>query len=250
MTGPYYSDAAVSLYHGDALEVLPSLTAEFDCCVTDPPYGETALPWDRWPAGWPALVAEVTDSLWCFGSMRMFLNRRDEFSKWKLAQDIVWQKHNGSGPAMPDRFQRVHEHAVHWYQGAWSSVFKQQQRVTRAGPDKGSLRTHLNVEHRGAYQPRSWTDDGTRAVQSVISARSMHQRALHPTEKPVSILDPLISYSCPLGGTVLDPFAGSGSTLVTARDSGRRAVGVEADEWYCEAAARRLAADSLFGGAA
>ena len=68
----------------------------------------------------------------------------------------------------------------------------------------------------------------------------MHFRAIHPTEKPAGLLDPLIRYACPPGGLVIDPFAGSGSTLDTARCTGRRAIGIEADERYAELAARRL----------
>ena len=68
----------------------------------------------------------------------------------------------------------------------------------------------------------------------------MNGRAMHPTEKPVGVLTPLISYACPPGGLVVDPFAGSGSTLEAARLSGRRAIGVEIDEQYAEKAARRL----------
>jgi site-specific DNA-methyltransferase (adenine-specific) len=243
---PYYADESVTLYHGDALELLPTLTA--DVTITDPPYGETSLSWDRWPDGWPALVP--TAQLWCFGSMRMFLDRRDDFAGWKLAQDVVWEKHNGSGPTMPDRFMRVHEHVVHWYRGGWGELHREQQRIVRIGPDKGSLATKLNVDHRGDYKPRSWTDDGTRAIKSVLRVPSMHQRALHPTEKPTGILDPLIAYSCPPGGTVLDPFAGSGSTLDAARCTGRKAIGIEISEAYCEVIARRLSQGSLFGGAA
>ncbi|WP_119731794.1 site-specific DNA-methyltransferase [Thermomonospora amylolytica] len=70
----------------------------------------------------------------------------------------------------------------------------------------------------------------------------MHQRgAIHPTQKPLGILTPLIEYACPPGGTVLDPFVGSGSTLEAARLTGRRAIGIELHEPYAEAAARRLA---------
>jgi site-specific DNA-methyltransferase (adenine-specific) len=68
----------------------------------------------------------------------------------------------------------------------------------------------------------------------------MHGRAIHPTQKPVGILTPLIEYACPPGGLVIDPFAGSGSTLEAARLTGRRAIGIEAHEPYIERAARRL----------
>jgi site-specific DNA-methyltransferase (adenine-specific) len=73
----------------------------------------------------------------------------------------------------------------------------------------------------------------------------MHGRALHPTEKPIGLLDPLIRYACPVGGLVLDPFAGSGSTLDAARQAGRRAIGIEASEQYAERAALRLSQATL-----
>jgi site-specific DNA-methyltransferase (adenine-specific) len=74
----------------------------------------------------------------------------------------------------------------------------------------------------------------------VIYARSAHGRALHPTEKPAGIVAPLLRYSCPPGGLIVDPFSGAGAVLLCARDLGFRAIGVEFDETYAERAADRL----------
>lgn len=254
---PYWKDPddTVTLYLGDMREMLPALDLQADLVCVDPPYGETSLAWDRWPDGWPTLAATVACSMWCFGSMRMFLDRRDDFTSagWKLSQDIVWEKHNGSGFAT-DRFKRVHETATHWYRGDWVTVHHDvpTEKSGRRGGGEGGLRaTATHREHTGAIASKTWDgSDGVRLLRSVFKVRSMHGRALHPTEKPLGILTPLITYACPPGGLVIDPFAGSGSTLDAARQCGRRAVGIEADERYAEAAARRLSQLTLDGGAA
>jgi site-specific DNA-methyltransferase (adenine-specific) len=243
---PYWQDeeAGLQLFHGDMREVLPALGVTADLIVADPPYAETSLEWDRWPDGWPTLAATVTSSMWCFGSMRMFLDRRDEFTAWKMSQDVVWEKHNGSGFAA-DRFKRVHEIATHWYRGEWKTVHHEVIRE-RGNPSKRSgSAVRAMTPHTGRHYPHRSEDDGMRIPRSVQRVRSMHSRSIHPTEKPLGILDPLIRYACPPGGLVLDPFAGSGSTLDAARQSGRRAIGIEAREEYCEAAARRLSALTL-----
>lgn len=237
---PYYTDESVTLLHGDSTELVPALVdvgLVADCIVTDPPYGETSLDWDRWPSGWPTLMPG--NSMWCFGSMRMFLDHRDEFADWKLSQDAVWEKQDGSGFAT-DRLRRVHEHALHFYRGSWESVYKNTPRIGHRGPDKSVRRRAVDKAHHGARGESAYVDDGTRLLRSVIYCPNMHGRATHPTEKPVGILEPLIAYSCPPGGLVLDPFAGSGSTLDAARATGRRAIGIEGREKYCEAIARRL----------
>ncbi|WP_086732881.1 DNA-methyltransferase [Streptomyces glaucescens] len=242
---PYWEDAeaGLALYLGDMREVLPALGLQADCVVTDPPYAETSLEWDRWPDGWPTLAATAASSMWCFGSMRMFLDRRDEFTGWKLSQDVVWEKNAGTGFAA-DRFRRVHEHALHWYRGDWRATHHDVPRQASRDRNKGTV-TRAAISHTGAVGRKAWTDDGTRLMPSVIYGQNMKGRAIHPTEKPIGILTPLIRYACPLGGLVLDPFAGSGSTLDAARQSGRRAIGIEAREEYCEAIARRLSALTL-----
>lgn len=241
-SSPFYSDESVTLWHGDCREVIPALGIEPDCVIADPPYGETDLPWDRWPIGWPGVLAVAgTTSLWCFGSMRMFFDRLGEFAAWRMSQDVVWEKGAGAGLAA-DRFRRVHEHAVHWYRGSWADVHHEVPRVVHRGRNEGGKRNGVSsMPHLGGVRQNTWSDDGTRMTRSVISTKSMRGRAVHPTEKPVGIVQPLLAYACPPGGLVLDPFAGSGSTAVAARLSGRRAVLIEADERYCEVIARRLA---------
>jgi site-specific DNA-methyltransferase (adenine-specific) len=241
MNTPYYEDESVTLHLGDMREILPALGLRADCIVTDPPYADTHhLTWDRWPDGWPTLAAAVANSMWCFGSMRMFLNRSPEFTDWKLSQDVVWKKNAGTGFAA-DRFRRVHEHALHWYRGEWNAIHHDAVRVAHRGRNEGAVRrTVTSGMHTGEIGKADWVDDGTRLATSVIDVKNLRGHAVHPTQKPSGILQPLIQYACPPGGLVVDPFAGSGSTLMTARMIGRRSVGIEADEKYCELAAQRL----------
>ncbi len=255
MTQPYYQDDWVTLYHGDCLEVTEWLAA--DVLVTDPPYGETNLAWDRWPAAWPAWVAARSSSLrqiWCFGSTRMFLDHRDDFAEWRLAQDLVWSKPRGRS-IVTDRFSRSHELVLHWYRGAWGDLYHDPPLIAYHGePHRGAKRLG-SVDDGTKVKPMrggvSYSETGTRLMLTVIPGNPGDPRTtLHPTQKPLNVLEAIIRYSCGAGQVVADPFAGSGSTLVAAKALGRRAIGVEIDERYCEIAARRLAQDVLDFGSA
>jgi site-specific DNA-methyltransferase (adenine-specific) len=78
-------------------------------------------------------------------------------------------------------------------------------------------------------------------------ARSCHGHALHPTQKPVEVVSPLVEYSCPEGGTVLDPFMGSGTTGIAALQMGRKFMGIEIRQKYFEIAWRRIRCKQKFG---
>ena len=246
---PYYDEGGITIYHGDFREVLPGLEA--DVVVADPPYGETSLAWDRWPDGWPQFVAERVPAalqLWCFGSTRMFLTRRDEFAAWRLAQDIVWTKPRGRGTTT-DRFNRSHELLLHWYRGPWGHLHRDVPRIPGT-PPRGRATRRGAINDGTKVKPiagaGTYYYDGTRRQLSVIPGDPGDPRTtLHPNQKPVELLSPIITYSCPEGGTVLDPFMGSGSTLRAAKDLGRKAIGVEIEERYCEIAVRRCAQEVL-----
>lgn len=239
---PYYDEGGVTIYHGDCREFLADAVQGGGrvYVVTDPPYGDTSLKWDVPVDGWLDPLGYVADSLWCFGSLRMFMAQAEDFRRygWVLAQDVVWEKHNGSS-FHADRFKRVHELAVQFYRGEW--LYKDPPVTLDATPR--TVRRKRRPPHTGHIEASSYTseDGGPRLMRSVLQVRSEHGRAVHPTQKPLGILRPLITYSCPPDGTVFDPFAGSGSTLLAARQVGRRAIGIEIDEAYCEKAAKRLA---------
>ncbi len=239
---PYYSADGITIFNTDCRELLPGLEA--DVMIADPPYGETSLAWDQWPEGWVELI--TTPTVWCFGSLRCHLEHGREFSDagWKFAQDIVWRKHNGSS-FHADRFKRVHEQVVQWYRGEWGGVFKAP--VFTNDATARQVRRRQRPRHMGDIGTSSYAseDGGPRLVPSVLDVRSCHGYAVHPTQKPVGILEPILEYGCPPGGLVLDPFMGVGSTLVAAKGLGRRAIGIEADERFCELAVLRLAQGRL-----
>lgn len=247
---PYYDDGQIQIWHGDCREVVINLPdASVDVVLADPPYGETSLGWDARVAGWGNAMRgplKLAGSLWCFGSMRFFLEERDEFSGWHFSQEIVWEKHNGSG-FMTDRFRRVHELLTHWYRGSWSGVYRSAQFTADA--TKRTIRRKEKPPHFS--QGGQWDgeradsryvsiDGGPRLMRSVLQVRSCHGHALHPTQKPEGIVRPILSYSLPPGGVLLEPFMGSGTGLVIAREMGARAIGIDTQELWCETAAKRL----------
>lgn len=243
---PYFSHGGVTIYLGDCRQVLPELDpASVDVAIADPPYGTTNLEWDERDISWleaTSAVLKPAGTVWCFGSMKTFMAQGAAIAAlgWIVAQDIVWQKHNGSN-FHADRFRRVHEHAVHLFRGRWDTVHKEPVKVP--GARARQVRRKRRPAHLGEIgfdHVYTSVDGGPCLELSVIEVRSCHGYAEHPTQKPTGILAPLVTYSCPPGGVVIDPTMGSGSTLVAAKRAGRRAIGIEFDERYCEIAARRI----------
>lgn len=219
----------------------------FDLLVADPPYGDTSLKWDQQVDGWwhkAETLLKPNGSMWVFGSMRFFLTNGiiARNAGFVVAQDIVWEKHNGSA-FHADRFKRVHEHAVQFYRNgdAWGAVYNEVQKTADATA-RAVRRKQLPKHHLGERGPSAYVseDGGPRIMRSVIYMRSCHGRAIHPTEKPVDLLDILIRTSCPPGGTIGDLFAGSGAAGEAARGAGRNYVGCEIDADMAAKARSRL----------
>jgi len=203
---------------------------------------------DKWCGGWLEAAADMmkpNGSMWVFGSMRFFQDMAVFFrgAGWTYAQDVVWEKHNGSA-FHADRFKRVHEHIVQYYRRGipWASIYNDVQTTPDATPR--TVRRKKRPAHTGHIEASHYVseDGGPRIMRSVIYMRSMHGRAIHPTEKPSDLLEILIRTSCPPDGIVGDLFAGSGAAGEAAMRAGRRYAGCEVDLDMVRKANDRLSA--------
>lgn len=218
---PYYQDGNVTLFHGDCLKLADVWTGA-DVLVTDPPYG---MSWQSGQRKGPKLATIAGDAttdlrdeaLAAWGAVKPGI----VFGTWRVAppvgerQRLIW--HKASTPGMGDLrmpWGTAHEE-IHVIGTGWDREATKQKR-------SGSVIT-TNEVRGGAHGAENQTG--------------------HPTPKPVPLMEALIQ-RCP-PGTIADPFAGSGSTLIAARNLGRHAIGVELEERYCEIIAKRLAQGAL-----
>ncbi len=224
----YYEADGITLYHGDCREETAWLEA--DVLVTDPPYGRSWKQGARHKNGSDARsgIAGDLDTTVRDAALRAWGNRLAVvFGDLMLAppastkQVLVYRKPPDAGARGAVAGFRRDLEAVYLL-GPWSSGLGGRSRLlTTAAP----------------------------SLVCFVAARYPKDRGTgHPHTKPLDLIFALLSM-CP-DGVVADPFAGSGSTLVAARALGRRAVGVEIDERYCETVASRIAQGDLFGGAA
>ena len=207
----YYSDEFVTLHLGDCREVLAWLEA--DVLVMDPPYG---IGWESGRtshASTPLVVAVEGDA---------DTGVRDAALK-------LW----GNGPAMVFGSWRQPrpigtKHRLIWHKTQTKPGF----RTSAFYPAEEEVYVLGSGFVGDPIQNVFATDEHRDGASGLVA------RVGHPTPKPVSLMERLI-VKCP-PGVIADPFAGSGSTLVAAKQLGRKAIGVEIDEHYCEVIARRL----------
>lgn len=235
---PYYSDSHTTIYHGDCREVMASLT-EVDITVSSPPYNQIAA---TNPSGMFTEANHKQNK--GYASHSDDLPER-EYQEWmrdvfgmclKISTGIVWVNHK-------TRFRdKAGIHPVHIF--PWP--FYSEIIWDRAGSVTLNARKFA-PSHEFIYGfgvPHYW-DNSINTNMTVW--RQIPERDVkgHPCPFPVEIPILLIKASCPIGGTVLDPFAGSGTTMVAAKQIGRKAIGIELCEAYCEIAAKRLQQEYL-----
>ena len=246
----YYKDDNVTLYHGDCLDVMPRLGDDsVDLVLADLPYGTTANRWDS-PIDMDVLweqylriavqrAAFVLTASQPFTSA-LVMSRPDLFK-----HEWVWIKNRGSNFANTVREpMKEHESVLVFSRGKWT-YNRQMQERTGGGADRVKYGVTFNSQSEN-YRKFDAREAVKRPELRVPSSWQKFnvEVGLHPTQKPLGLMRYLVRTYSDASEVVLDNTAGSGTTLLAAALEGRRAVGIERDEKYCEVIATRLSAAS------
>ena len=250
---PYYDRAGVVIYHGNAREVCGAMVdASVDLVLTDPPYGHNNNDGDL-IHNWEAALGQVWRGEAVRGAARPIANdgpdEANALVRWLFAESKRLLRHGGCcccccccGGGGPDpQFAR-------W--SLWMDEllgFKQAVVWDKGGLGMGwHYRRNYELMLVGMKQggPCKWY--GGNDQPNVVRINGIKPSADdHPTPKPVDLMALFVRLHTAPGDLVLDPFMGGGTTLVAAKNLGRRAVGVELDERWCELAARRCEQEVL-----
>jgi DNA modification methylase len=211
---PYYEDDAVTIYHGDCREILPTLPP-VDLVLTDPPYGLGEAAGKNKSRAVLATVTEFGYAEWDnttipkdlidkvrSGAPRQIIFGGNFYELPPSSCWLVWDKDNGGSDFADCEL-------------AWTNLSK-------------------------AVRLIRWRWAGM--LQENMGDKEFR---FHPTQKPVPVMRWCIQQAGEGVNTILDPFMGSGTTLRAAKDLGRRAIGIEIEERYCEVAAQRMAQSVL-----
>ena len=261
---PYLNDRDVHLYLGDATSVLAGL--EDGCCdaiVTSPPYLD-ARP--EYPSPTPEEFGNIFRELRrvCTGAMLLNVGRlwrkRIELLWWleliELAgaegwphrDTLIWIKQNAN-PFQGELFTNSHEYVLCFGDGfdtdAVRTPYDEESlaRMRRRFLSHAGVKHDVNIVDRSEMEHREINETGARAKSFVVVPTGKEKGNEHPAPMPLELAEYLVTLSG--GRRILDPFAGSGTTLLAARRLDRTAVGIELSQEYAEMAATRLAQQTL-----
>lgn len=237
--------ADVMILQCDYREGLSRLEAQsVDLVLTDPPYGTTSIKWDQAPdlrEFWELVNYSLKDNgvvvSFCaqpFTTDLINSNRRH------FRYELIWHKTMAVGFLdAKKRPMRAHENLAVFCRKPGGSTYNPQMTEGKpykksAGPGKPAV--HYNGKRRTGGRDNA----GTRYPRSVMTHNNRQKPSLHPTQKPLDLVEWLVKTYSNEGDLVADPFMGSGTTLVAAARNRRRAVGIEREEEYALKAAARL----------
>lgn len=220
---PYYQSGGITIYHGDCREIIPQLQA--DVLVTDPPYGVNL--------GDHKAAAETRTS---------FLRKQH----YESYDDTEENLRSVVVPAIVAALGKVKRGMV-FCAGTKIGFFPEPSAIGGVYLPSGCGRTSWgfqNLAHIMLYGTAPGLQNG--AMATVLKSTAIADKNGHPCPKPLQWMLWALQLGTLPEETILDPFMGSGTTLRACKDLGRRAIGVELEEKYCEIAVKQLAQEVLF----
>ena len=236
--------AKIELIQGNCLEVMKDIPdGSIDMILTDPPYGTTACKWDSvipFEPMWEQLrrIIKPNGAIVLFGS-QPFTSALVMSNPKMFKYDWVWNKRMATGFLdAKKRPLKVHENILVFYEKLpkYNPIFTNGKPYTRPEPTK-----LFNGYRQDLLKVATTNVSGKRYPKTIIDISNANQRGkVHPTQKPVALLEYLIKTYTNEGETVLDFTMGSGSTGVAAKNLNRNFIGIELDEEYFEIAKKRI----------
>ncbi len=236
----------IDLHNQDCLEFMAGLPDNsIDFCLTDPPYGTTACKWDNvipFEPMWEQLkrVVKPNGAIVLFGS-QPFTSALVMSNVKMFKYEWIWKKDKGGNIAVL-KYQpsKVHENILVFSDNKHLYNPQMEER-----PEKNKRNNKPRYNKVGIQGGKDFFVEHSRGMDSVkyptsVKDFNVERNGLHPTQKPVALLEYLIKTYTLEGETVFDGFAGSGSTAVACRNTGRNFIGCELDLDYFNAARKRL----------
>ena len=248
MNNLYFENSLIKLYCGDCLEIMPDFKNDniiFDACITDPPYGTTNCKWDSiipFDEMWNKLLPIMKDNA------SILLHGSQPFSSALVMSNIqmfkhewIWIKNRGSNFANTVREpMKEHEQILFFSNGNWT-YNKQMQERTESGKLRSKYKCDFisNTDNYRKFEARK--DNILTELRVPSSYQKFNtETGLHPTQKPVALLEYLVKTYTNEGDLILDFCAGSGTTGIACMNLNRRCILIEKEEKYCEIIANRL----------
>lgn len=236
----------IELYNEDCLEVMRRLAdngTKVDAIITDPPYGihdnkfDTMIPFgEMWERLIPLLKEKGNILLFSSGMFTHKLALSNE--KW-YRYELVWKKSKCGSP-LTAKYMPLKKHENILVFGQSAAYYEPQ--MCEGTPYKRKYTENKTNNLNYGINGVQTDNKGTRHPITVLDypQKWRRQDQVHPTQKPVELMEFLVKSYCPENGTVLDFTMGSGSTGVACMNTGRNFIGIEIDEGYYKIAKERL----------
>ena len=243
MIKPYYETSLGKLYHGSCEDIMPELEPNIDMVCCDPPYGTTACSWDSiipLEPMWEQLkrLIKANGAIALFGSEPFSSAlRMSNVNMYKY--DWIWNKKlAGNGILAKRQPLKIHEIVSIFNSGVYNpqktkGKFRKKMGLKESEITGGA--SYCKMTENNEYYPVSIQEFGI---------GNMRIGRLHPTQKPVALMEYLIKTYTNEGETVLDFACGSGTTAIAAERLNRKWIGIEKELKYVEISSKRIEAES------